>query len=110
MKAKFITVKGSERLGTEPFYVGILQHERTMSRREAYEYIAGQTGYTPTAVRAVFMAVAEYIRENQARGNITYIDGVASIRNYVRGAFEDGLQMTSALRLRRAARANCNQS
>ena len=77
MKAKFITVKGSERLGREPFYVGVLQHERTMSRREAYEYIAGQTGYTPTAVRAVFMAVAEYIRENQARGNITYIDGVA---------------------------------
>ena len=88
MKAKFITVKGSERLGTEPFYMGVLQHERTMSRREAYEYIAGRTGYTPTAVRAVFMAVAEYIRENQARGNITYIDGVASIRNYVRGAFE----------------------
>ena len=88
MKAKFITVKGSERLGREPFYVGVLQHERTMSRREAYEYIAGRTGYTPTAVRAVFMAVAEYIRENQARGNITYIDGVASIRNYVRGAFE----------------------
>ena len=90
MKAKFITVKGSERLGTEPFYMGVLQHERTMSRREAYEYIAGKTGYTPTAVRAVFMAVAEYIRENQARGNITYFDGVASIRNYVRGAF-DGL-------------------
>ncbi len=88
MKAKFITVKGSDRLGTEPFYVGVLQHERTMSRREAYEYIAGKTGYTPTAVRAVFMAVAEYIRENQARGNITYFDGVASIRNYVRGSFE----------------------
>ena len=88
MKAKFITVKGSDRLGTEPFYVGVLQHERTMSRREAYEYIAGRTGYTATAVRAVFMAVAEYIRENQARGNVTYIDGVASIRNYVRGAFD----------------------
>ena len=58
MKAKFITVKGSERLGREPFYEGVLQHERTMSRREAYEYIAGRTGYTPTAVRAVFMAVA----------------------------------------------------
>ena len=83
MKAKFITVKGSEHLGHEPFYLGILQHERTMSRKEAYEYIAGRTGYTATAVRAVFMAVAEYIRENQARGNVTYIDGVASIRNYV---------------------------
>ena len=88
MKAKFITVKGSEHLGHEPFYLGILQHERTMSRKEAYEYIAGRTGYTATAVRAVFMAVAEYVRENQRMGNITFIDGVAYIRNYVRGSFE----------------------
>ncbi len=88
MTVKFITVKGPDRLARAPFYVGIPQHERTMSRREAYEYIAAATGYTPTAVRAVFMAAAEYVRENQARGNITFIDGVASIRNYVRGAFE----------------------
>ena len=88
MTVKFMTVKGPGRLATEPFYMGIPQHERTMSKREAYEYCAERTGYKPTAVRAVFMAVAEYIRENQARGNITYIDGVASIRNYVRGAFE----------------------
>ena len=88
MKVKFITVKGPDRLARAPFYVGIPQHERTMSRRETYEHIAKATGYTPTAVRAVFMAAAEYARENQARGNITFIDGVASIRNYVRGAFE----------------------
>ena len=77
MTVKFMTVKGSENLGRAPFYVGIPQHERTMSRREAYEHIAAATGYTP-----------EYVRENQRRGNITYLDGVASIRNYVRGAFE----------------------
>ena len=90
MTVKFITVKGPGSLAAEPFYVGIPQHERTMSRRETYEYCAERTGYKPTAVRAVFMAVAEFIRENQRRGNITYLDGVASIRNYVRGSF-DGL-------------------
>jgi hypothetical protein len=58
-----------------------------MSRRETYEYLAERTGYKATAIRAVFMAAAEFIRENQRKGNITYIDGVASIRNYVRGAF-----------------------
>ena len=58
-----------------------------MSRRETYEYCAERTGYTATAVRAVFLALAEYIKENQRRGNITYLDGVASIRNYVKGAF-----------------------
>ena len=90
MIVKFITVKGPDRLATEPFYMGVVQHERTMSRRETYEYLAERTGYKATAIRAVFMAAAEFIRENQRKGNITYIDGVASIRNYVRGAF-DGL-------------------
>ena len=87
MQVKFITVKGSERLGRSPFYVGLVQHDRTMSRRETYEYLAERTGYKATAIRAVFMAAAEFIRENQRKGNITYIDGVASIRNYVRGSF-----------------------
>ena len=90
MTVKYITVKGPDRLAREPFYMGIPQHDRTLSRREFYDLVAGRTGYKPTAVKAVFMALAEYIRENQRKGNITYIDGVASIRNYVRGAF-DGL-------------------
>ena len=87
MTVKYITVKGPDRLAREPFYMGIPQHDRTLSRREFYDLVAGRTGYKPTAVKAVFMALAEYIRENQRRGNITYIDGVASIRNYVRGSF-----------------------
>ena len=87
MTVKYITVKGPDRLAREPFYMGIPQHDRTLSRREFYDLVAGRTGYKPTAVKAVFMALAEYIRENQRKGNITYIDGVASIRNYVRGSF-----------------------
>ena len=87
MTVKFMTVKGPDRLARAPFYLGIPQHERTIPRREAYELIAAATGYTPTAVKAVFMAAAEYVRENQRRGNITFLDGVASIRNYVKGAF-----------------------
>ena len=85
---KFITVKGNGDLAREPFYVGIPQHERTISAREAYELCAEHTGYKATAVRAVFKALAAAVRDNQALGNITYLDGVASIRNYVRGAFE----------------------
>ena len=88
MIVKFITMKGSERLGRSPFYVGFVQHDRTMSRRETYEYCAERTGFKAAAIRAVFMALAEFIRENQRKGNITYLDGVASIRNYVKGAFQ----------------------
>ena len=87
MQVKYITVKGAERLGRSPFYVGVVQHDRTMSSREAYEYIAEFTGYKPASVRAVHMAAAEFIRENQRLGNITSLDVVSSRRNYVRGAF-----------------------
>ncbi len=34
-RIKFITVKGSEMLGSEPFYIGLLQHERTMGSTTA---------------------------------------------------------------------------
>ena len=88
MQVKFTCIKGNGDLAREPFYVGIPQHERTISAREAYELCAEHTGYKPTAVRAVFKALAAAVRDNQALGNITYLDGVASIRNYVRGAFE----------------------
>ena len=88
MTVKFVTVKGSERLGRNPFYVGLVQHDRTLSPSETYEFCASHTGYKATAIRAVFMALAEFIRENQRKGNITFLDGVASIRNYVKGAFE----------------------
>ena len=88
MNAKYMTVKGSNTMSASPYYIGIVQHERTMSKKEAYAYCAERTGFTPTQVRAAFMALAEYVRENQGRGNITFLDEVTSIRNYVLGAFE----------------------
>ena len=90
MRVRFMTVKGSDRLGARaPFYIGFPQHGRIMSKKEAYAYCAAKTGYTQTAVRAVFQAMARYVRENAAKGNITHIDGIASVRNYVKGAFDD---------------------
>ena len=56
MRAKFITVKGPGSLAAEPFYLGILQHERTMSRRETYDHLAERTGFKATAIRAVSTA------------------------------------------------------
>ena len=88
MIVKFITMKGVSGIAASPYYVGFVQHDRTMSRRETYEYCAERTGFKAAAIRAVFMALAEFIRENQRKGNITYLDGIASIRNYVKGAFQ----------------------
>ena len=88
MNVKFVTARGSNRLTSKSYYIGIPKHERTMSKKETYALCADRTGYKPTAVRAVFLALREYLRENAARGNITYVDGISSVRNYVRGAFE----------------------
>ena len=84
---KFITTKGSSALVANPFYRGIPQHERTMSKREAYEYLAQETGFKPAAIRAAFMALEKYALTNAGKGNITLVDGVASIRNVCKGAF-----------------------
>ena len=37
MTVKFITVKGSDRLAREPIYMGLVQHDRTMSSRPPSE-------------------------------------------------------------------------
>ena len=90
MKVKFMTVKGSDGIRSRaPFYIGVPQHERIMSKKEAYAYCAEKTGYRQTAIQAVFQAMARYVRENAAKGNVTYIDGIASVRHYVKGAFDD---------------------
>ena len=85
---KFITVKGTSSLTAVPYYIGIVQHDRTMSKKEAYAFLEERMGYKATAIRAVFMALADYVRENAGKGNITQVDGVASIRNMCHGSFE----------------------
>ena len=70
MTVKYISMKGADHLADNPFYVALVQHERTLSKREFYDL------------------AAEFVRENQARGNITCLDGIASIRNYIRGSFD----------------------
>ena len=87
-KVQYITAKGGDLLARSPFYVGIPQHERTMSRKEAYAFLADRMGYKATAIRAVFMGLADYAKENAGKGNITQVDGVASIRNTCHGPFE----------------------
>ena len=48
---KFITIRGTRALSATPYYIGIPQHERIMSRREAYALAAERTGYKATAIR-----------------------------------------------------------
>ena len=87
MNVPFVTSKGSNRLTSTAYYIGLPKHERSMSKKETYALCAERTGYKPTAVKAVFLGLKAYLKSNAAMGNITYIDGIASVRNYCRGAF-----------------------
>lgn len=88
MTPRYITVKGGGISASTPYYIGHVQHDRTMSRREAYEYLSQQTGFRPAQLRAAFLGLAKALAANAARGNSSTIDGVASFRNVVKGSFE----------------------
>ena len=88
MTPRYITVKGGGISTSTPFYIGHVQHDRTMSRREAYDYLSQETGFRPAQLRAAFLGLAKALAANAARGNSSGIDGVATIRNVVKGAFE----------------------
>ena len=83
-----MTVKGAGTSASAPYYIGHAQHDRAMSRREAYEYLSRQTGFRPAQLRAAFLGLAKALAANAARGNSTCIDGIASVRNVVKGSFE----------------------
>ena len=87
-KIKFITVKGNDSFATSPYYIGFVQHERTMSPKETYEYLKTKLGYSATQIRAANRALARIINEQAGKGNISYLDGIASVRHSVKGSFE----------------------
>ena len=88
MTPRYITVKGAGTAASAPFYVGRVQHTRTMSRKETYEYLSQQTGFRPAQLRSAFLGLAKSMAVNASHGNATVIDGVASVRIAVKGTFE----------------------
>lgn len=88
MTPRYITVKGPGTSASSPFYVGRVQHTRTMTKKEAYEYLSQQTGFRPAQVRSAFLGLAKAAGVNASHGNATVIDGVAGVRIAVKGAFE----------------------
>ena len=84
---KFITIKGSGKLTSKSFYIGIVQHGRTMTKKETYAFLADALGYTEANIRGVFLGLKKFLQTNADKGNITQVDGVVSVRNLVKGAF-----------------------
>ena len=88
MTARYTTTKGAGTIASSPFYIGPVQHDRTMDKRQAYEYLSRQTGSRPAQLRSAFLGLAKSLAVNASHGNATVIDGVASMRIAVKGTFE----------------------
>ena len=65
-----MTVKGTGTSASAPYYIGHVQHDRAMSRRETYEYLSQQTGFKPAQIRAAFLGLAKALAANAARFQI----------------------------------------
>jgi len=85
---KFITVKGASTLTSTPYYTGLVQHESVMTKKSTYAHLAEKLAYSAANIRATFLALAEVLKENAAKGNLSYLDDVSSIRHVVKGAFD----------------------
>ena len=84
---RFITTKGASTLTDKPYYIGIVQHDSVMTKKETYEFLAGKLAFSEANIRATFKALQKALIENLFKGEPTCIDGVASVRIVVKGSF-----------------------
>ena len=88
MAYRFKVRKGVSPVAEKDFYVGRIQNERIMSKREAYKYLVDEVGGKRADHAAAWKAIMEQILINAGRGNATRIDGLGVFRNTVKGGFQ----------------------
>jgi hypothetical protein len=84
----FITTKGASTLTDEPYYIGIVQHDSVMTKKETYEYLSQKLAFSEANISAAFKGMKQAFIDNLFKGMLTYVDGVASIRIVVKGSFD----------------------
>lgn len=87
MAYRFRVRKGNSTLAEKDFYVGRIQNERIMSKKEAYQYLVDEVGGKRADHAASWSALMKQIGVNAGRGNATRIDGLGVFRNSVKGGF-----------------------
>ena len=91
MAYRFKVRKGNSALAEKDFYVGRIQNERIMSKREAYKYLVDEVGGKRADHAAAWKAIMEQILVNARIGNATRIDGLGVFRNSVKGGFQSAV-------------------
>ena len=86
-KVKYRVTKRQNAATSTPLYVACPQHERSMSKKETYAFLADAIGYKSARIRGAFMALAKETKNNSQDGLITLLEGIVSVRNTCRGGF-----------------------
>ena len=87
MAFRFVTKQAPARPGAPVTYMGFVQHEAVMSKKETYAYLADKLEFAAANIKAVFLGLKAYLKENAGAGNISSLNGIASVRNVIKGAF-----------------------
>ena len=77
MRVKFITMKGASNIARAPFYLGIPQHERTMSRREtAAKTVAVKAGAGPVVPEPTITGAKT---RGESEGSVNIAGGILDV-------------------------------
>ena len=72
---RFITTKGSTSLTDKPYYIGFVQHDSVMTKKETYEFLAERLAFSEANICATFRALAAALEINATKEVITFFDG-----------------------------------
>lgn len=83
---KFGTVPGKSTKARSPYYVGLVQHESSMTRKETYEHLAEKLKFSHANIKAAFLGLGKVLKANALKGNDALMDGIAHFKIYAKGA------------------------
>ena len=95
---KFITIRGTRALSATPYYIGIPQHERIMSRREAYALAATALANNTTGAEHACEVVYSDLANVKAKLAVAAPAGEYTLKVYTRSGLGDAFGVKVASR------------
>jgi len=83
---KFGTVQGQSSLSADPYYIGLVQHENSMTKKETYEHLKEKLKFSGANIKAAFLGLAKVLKQNANKGNDAIMDGIAHFKIYAKGS------------------------
>ena len=83
--------KGNTSPTGKTYFVGRIQNDRIMSKKETYAYLVDEVGGKKADHAAAWKVLMEFVKENGGRGNALRIDGLGVFRNGVKGGFPSAI-------------------